>query len=65
MFTYETLGQPSMQSHPPVNTLGVTYGGAPYYLPVWETPYCIPPPYSLAPYMRSTYMPYTYTTSVD
>ncbi len=59
MFTYQTMGEPSLQPHPTVNA--VTTLTSPSYIPVW-TSYHIQPPTGFAPYMPCPYMPYAYTT---
>ncbi len=57
MFTYQTLGEPSLQPHPAVSTVA-TLTSSPY-IPAW-TSYHIQPPTGFAPYIPSTYMPYSY-----
>lgn len=58
VFTYQTLGEPSLQPHTAVNAVTTL---APLYLPPWPTSYHFPPPTSFAPYIQYPYTPYTYT----
>lgn len=59
LFTYETLGEPSMQPHTTV--AAVTALTSPY-IPAWTTPYLTPPPTSFAPYASYPCTPYMYIT---
>lgn len=54
LFTYETLGEPSMQPHPIVTTVAALTSP---YIPAWETPYNIPPPTGFALCSPYSYMP--------
>ncbi len=62
MFTYETLGQPSIQ---PQTTLNSVVAYTLPYLPVWATPYPVPHSFQITPYTDiNTLAPFTYTMPV-
>ncbi len=64
MFTYETLGQPSIQ---PQTTLNSVVAYTLPYLPVWATPYPMPHSFQITPYTYTdinTFTPFTSTMPV-
>jgi len=61
MFTYETLGQPSIQPQAALSVAAYTLP----YLPVWTTPYPVPHTFQITPYTDiNTFRPFTSTMPV-